>query len=87
LGGGSIAADAKITKAAAARVLASFLGGITGSLKQGERVSFVGFGSFSVTQRQVRKGRNPRTGKIIKIAARKVPKFTADKAFKEAVKK
>jgi DNA-binding protein HU-beta len=82
-----IAADAKITKAAAARAVDSFIASITAALKKGEKATFVGFGSFSVSQRKARKGRNPRTGKAIKIPARKVPKFTAGKAFKEAVKK
>ncbi|MFC1852133.1 HU family DNA-binding protein, partial [candidate division CSSED10-310 bacterium] len=62
------------------------IGGITGALKGGDKVTFVGFGSFSVVKRKAREGRNPRTGKKIKIPATKVPKFSAGKALKEAVK-
>ena len=54
-------------------------------MKKEERVTLVGFGTFSVSKRKARKGRNPRTGKEIKIPARKVPKFTPGKAFKDAV--
>ncbi len=83
---GKIAADAKITKAAAAKALESFVEGIKGSLKKGQRVTLVGFGTFSVSQRKARKGRNPRTGKEIRIPARKAPKFTAGKALKDGIK-
>lgn len=58
---------------------------ITGSLKKGDRVTLVGFGTFSVLQRAARSGRNPQTGKTIKIKAKKVPKFTAGKNLKESV--
>jgi nucleoid DNA-binding protein len=80
-----MAASAKISKAAAGKALDAFLGGVKTSLKKEERVTLVGFGTFSVSKRKARKGRNPRTGKEIKIPARKVPKFTAGKAFKDAV--
>ena len=60
---------------------------ITGSLKKGEAVTLVGFGTFSVAKRAARKGRNPQTGKEIKIKAKKVPKFSAGKKLKEAVAK
>jgi nucleoid DNA-binding protein len=60
---------------------------ITGSLKKGEPVTLVGFGTFSVAKRAARKGRNPQTGKEIKIKAKKVPKFSAGKKLKEAVAK
>ena len=83
---GKVAADAKISKAAAAKVLGSFIDAVKSSLKKGDKVTLVGFGSFSVSQRKARKGRNPQTGKAIKIPAKKVPKFSAGKAFKEAVK-
>jgi DNA-binding protein HU-beta len=73
----AIAADAKLTKADAKRALDSFIGATTGALKQGDRVALVGFGSFSVAKRAARKGRNPQTGKEIKIAAKKVVKFKA----------
>ena len=80
-----MAAGAKISKAAAGKALDAFLGGVKTALKKEERVTLVGFGTFSVSKRKARKGRNPRTGKEIKIPARKVPKFTAGKAFKDAV--
>ena len=72
-----MAADAGITKAAAKKALESFLGNVQGSLKKGNRVSLVGFGSWSVSKRAAREGRNPQTGKTIKIAAKKVVKFKA----------
>ncbi|MFB3925489.1 MAG: HU family DNA-binding protein [Syntrophales bacterium] len=56
------------------------------ALKKGDRVTLPGFGSFSVSKRAARQGRNPRTGEPVKIKARKVPKFTAGKGLKEAVK-
>ena len=82
---GKMAAGAKISKAAAGKALDAFVSGVKASLKKEERVTLVGFGTFSVSKRKARKGRNPRTGKEIKIAARKVPKFTPGKAFKDAV--
>ena len=82
---GIMAAGAKISKAAAGKALGAFVDGIKGALKKEERVTLVGFGTFSISKRKARKGRNPRTGKEIKISARKVPKFTAGNAFKEAV--
>jgi DNA-binding protein HU-beta len=74
------------TKVEAVKALDAVLGAIKKSLKKGEFVTLVGFGTFSVTKRAARKGRNPRTGAPIKIAAKKVPKFTAGKALKDAVK-
>ena len=82
---GKMAAGAKISKAAAGEALDAFIDGVKASLKKEERVTLVGFGSFSISKRKARKGRNPKTGKEIKIAARKVPKFTPGKAFKDAV--
>ena len=73
----AMAADAGITKAAAKKALESFLGNVEGSLKKGDRVSLVGFGSWSVSKRAAREGRNPQTGKTIKIAAKNVVKFKA----------
>ena len=58
---------------------------IVSSLKKGEQASFVGFGSFKVSKRKAREGRNPKTGEVIKIAAMDLPRFVAGKAFKEAV--
>ncbi|HNZ58755.1 MAG TPA: HU family DNA-binding protein [Syntrophorhabdaceae bacterium] len=82
---GAIAADAKISKVAADKALKAFIDGVISALKKDEKVMLVGFGTFSVSKRKARKGRNPRTGKEIKIPARNVPKFTAGKAFKEAI--
>ncbi len=81
----NIAASADITKAAAGRALESVIDSITGSLKQGDSVVLVGFGTFSVRSRVARKGRNPQTGQEIQIAAAKVPAFKAGKALKDAV--
>jgi DNA-binding protein HU-beta len=58
---------------------------ITSALKKGDRVALIGFGTFSVSQRKARNGRNPQTGATIKIAARRVPKFTAGFELKKAV--
>jgi DNA-binding protein HU-beta len=82
---GKMAAGAKISKVAAAKALDAMIEGVKGSLKKEEKVTLVGFGTFSISKRKARKGRNPRTGKEIKIAARKVPKFTSGKAFKDEV--
>jgi len=73
----AIAADASLTKADAKRALDAFIGATTGALKKGDRVALVGFGSFSVTARAARKGRNPQTGKEIQIPAKKVVRFKA----------
>jgi DNA-binding protein HU-beta len=81
-----VAKDAKITKAAAGKSLDAVIEGITKALKKGDRVSLVGFGTFSVSKRKARTGRNPQTGKPIKIAARKVAKFKAGSELKKAVK-
>jgi len=80
-----IAAGADISKAAAGRVLDAVLGSVTDTLKSGEEVALVGFGTFSVRERSARTGRNPQTGKEISIAAAKVPGFRAGKALKDAV--
>ena len=81
-----MAKDADISKMAARKTLESFIDGIKKSLKKGNKVSLVGFGTFSVSKRKARTGRNPRTGEPIKIKASKAPKFTAGKAFKDAFK-
>ena len=73
----AMAEDAGITKAAAKKALESFLGNVQKSLKKGDRISLVGFGSWSVSKRAAREGRNPQTGKTIKIAAKNVVKFKA----------
>ena len=73
----AIASEAKLSKADAARALDGFVNATTKALKKGDRVALVGFGSFSVAKRAARTGRNPQTGKAIKIAAKKVAKFKA----------
>jgi DNA-binding protein HU-beta len=80
-----IAKSADISKAAAARALDATLESITKSLKNGELVSLVGFGTFYVGKREARDGRNPQTGAAIKIKAATVPKFRAGKNLKDAV--
>ena len=81
----AMAADAGITKAAAKKALESFLGNVEKSLKKGNRVSLVGFGSWSVAKRAAREGRNPQTGQTIRIAAKKVVKFKAGAELSDAV--
>jgi DNA-binding protein HU-beta len=73
----AMAADAGISKAQAKKALDSFTDNGSGALKKGGRVSLVGFGSFSVSKRAAREGRNPQTGATIKIAAKNVAKFKA----------
>jgi len=81
-----MAKDADISKTAAGNALNSFIENITASIKKNNKVTLVGFGTFSLTKRKARTGRNPQTGEAIKIKASKAPKFTAGKAFKDAVK-
>ena len=81
-----MAKDAGISKAAAGKALDSFIEGVVKSVKKGNKVALIGFGTFSVAKRKARTGRNPQTGKPIQIPARKVPKFSAGKTFKVAVK-
>lgn len=83
-----VAEVAKITctKAEAAKAVDGLFQAVKKALKKGEKVTLVGFGTFSVAKRSARMGRNPQTGKPIKIAAKKVPKFAAGKALKSAVK-
>ncbi|MFA5498179.1 MAG: HU family DNA-binding protein [Candidatus Cloacimonadia bacterium] len=81
-----IAADAEITKKQAGLVLNSLLDGITTSLKKGDKVTFVGFGTFSISKRKKRAGVNPKTGAKITIPARNAPVFKAGSKLKEAVK-
>ena len=81
----AIARHADISKAAAGRALDATVGAIRGSLRKGDIVTLVGFGSFYVGKRTARQGRNPRTNEPIRIRAAKVPKFRAGKALKDAV--
>ncbi|MDF7670346.1 HU family DNA-binding protein [Orbaceae bacterium ESL0721] len=82
----AIASKADITKVAAKTVLEATLEAITESLRAGDSVQLVGFGTFKVNERKARTGRNPKTGAEIKIAASKVPAFVSGKSLKEAIK-
>lgn len=81
----SIADQAKLSKADAKRALDAFVDTTTGALKKGDRVALVGFGSFSVAQRNARTGRNPQTGQPITIKAKKVVKFKAGSDLADTV--
>jgi DNA-binding protein HU-beta len=81
-----IAKQADISKAAATRALDAIVGGVKTTLKKNGSVTIVGFGTFAVSKRAARTGRNPRTGAAIKIKAAKVPKFKPGKALKDALK-
>ncbi len=81
----AIAKSADISKASAEKALDGAIAAIRGSLKKGQNVTLVGFGTFRVGKRAARTGRNPRTGEAIKIKAARVPKFSAGKALKDAV--
>jgi DNA-binding protein HU-beta len=81
----AIAAQADISKAAAAKALDGMIASVTDALKKGDTVTLVGFGTFYVGQRAERTGRNPKTGEAIKIAAASSPKFRAGKALKDAL--
>jgi len=82
-----MAKDAGMTKTQAKESLDSFTAAITSTLKKGDKVTLVGFGTFSVSNRAARNGRNPQTGATIKIKARKVPKFKAGKEFSAKIAK
>lgn len=82
---GAMASKAGISKAAAEKALKAFTDGVTQTLKRGGKVSLVGFGSFEVSKRAARKGRNPRTGAVINIAASKVPRFRPGRGLKDTV--
>jgi DNA-binding protein HU-beta len=82
----AIASEAKITKASATRALDAFINNTSKSLRKGDKVTLVGFGTFSVVKRAARTGRNPQTGKEIKIASRKVAKFKAGTELAHKVK-
>ena len=82
----AMAEAADIPKAAAGRALDGMVDAVTEALKDGDQVSLIGFGTFSVKERAARTGRNPQTGATIEIAASKIPGFKAGKALKDAVK-
>ena len=80
-----IAKNTGLTKVDSERAVEAFLNAVAATLKKGEEVRLVGFGTFSVSERKATEGRNPRTGETIKIAACKQPKFKAGKALKDAL--
>ena len=81
----AVAEQADISKKDAEKVLKAFVDVVTEEMKKGEKVQLVGFGTFEVSERAAREGRNPQTGKTMKIEACKAPKFKAGKALKDAV--
>ena len=81
----AIAAKSEMTQADAQKALKAFVEVVTEELKKGEKVQMVGFGTFEVSERAAREGRNPQTGKTMKIKASKTPKFKAGKALKDSV--
>ncbi|MFH0926288.1 MAG: HU family DNA-binding protein [bacterium] len=81
----SIAEETNVSKNVAETMVNSFTSKVADALKKGENVTLVGFGTFSVADRQARTGRNPRTGEPMSIPAKKVPKFNAGKGLKEAI--
>ncbi|HIC90860.1 MAG TPA: HU family DNA-binding protein [Syntrophaceae bacterium] len=82
----AISKSAGVSKALSSKVLDSVIGAVTKALKKGDRVALAGFGTFSVAKREARRGRNPQTGKIINIPAKKVAKFKAGTKLAKAVK-
>jgi DNA-binding protein HU-beta len=81
----AVAAGAGLKKVEAEKAVGAFIATVTATLKKGDKLSLVGFGTFSTAKRAARKGQNPQTGKKINIAAATVPKFKAGKSLKEAV--
>ena len=81
----AIAEQAEISKKDAEKALTAFTNAVTTELKKGGKVQLVGFGTFEISERKAREGKNPQTGAKIKIAASKAPKFKAGKALKDAV--
>lgn len=82
----AIAKEAKVTQEEASRCLDGFITSVTKALKNNDKVTLVGFGTFEVKERSAREGRNPKTGETIQIAASKVPSFKSGKGLKDAVK-
>ena len=81
----AVAEQAEISKKDAEKALKVFVDVVTEQLKAGDKVQLVGFGTFEVSKRAAREGRNPQTGETMKIAASKAPKFKAGKALKDAI--
>ncbi len=81
----AIAEKTELSKKDAEKALKAFSDVVTEELKKGEKVQLVGFGTFEVSERSEREGRNPKTGETMKIAASKAPKFKAGKALKDAI--
>lgn len=81
----AIASSAELTKVQSAKALDAVINSITDSLTKGDGVTIVGFGTFKVTERSARDGRNPKTGEVIKIPAKKAPSFSAGKNLKDSV--
>ena len=80
-----IAQTAEVSKMAAERAVDALVASVKTSLKKGEQVTLVGFGTFYVSERAARKGRNPRTGEAVDIKASRIPRFRAGKALKDAI--
>ena len=80
-----VAQAAEISKSGAERAVDAMVAAVKASLKKGDMVTLVGFGSFYVSERAARTGRNPRTGETLEISASRVPKFRAGKALKDAI--
>jgi len=81
-----IAKEARVTRVQASRSIQTITEEITRALKQGKRLTLVGFGTFATSRRKARTGRNPQTGKPLRIAARRVPRFIPGRALKQAVR-
>jgi DNA-binding protein HU-beta len=81
-----IARDAGLTKSDALKAIDALIDNVTRALKKGDKVTLVGFGTFAISRRKARTGRNPQTGAPLKIPARRAPRFAAGKELKEAVK-
>lgn len=81
-----IAISAGISKSAANNALTATLDNIAKALQKGQKVTLLGFGTFSVQERKARTGRNPKTGEVINVSASRVPKFTAGKALKSTIR-
>jgi len=82
----AVAMDVSVSKTVAGKVLDSTIDAMMGALGKGDRITLVGFGTFSVSTRKARSGRNPKTGEPIKIPASKTVKFKPGSAFKQAIK-